>query len=240
MARYGAGDRRECVGAFVRMEQVLTFGLSAVTPDGFDVGSLHHVVIDDVRRIVTAITVQRGLLDSGNLLKPGGWSKSRDVRVEIAAVTGADENEVRINYTRDEFLALPPYVLGTVAEPEAGWTPPTGFEVEDAVTRTSAMLGGAVYLPPTDEVENRGPDERHVSGGSAVWRREPHHHLGDLDRVIMDDETNALTALVARHGVLFPQDTVVPAAYIVDILDDLVHVDLTDAQQAALQEYQAE
>jgi sporulation protein YlmC with PRC-barrel domain len=222
------------------MELVLKFGVSAVTSDGFDVGSLHHVVIDDARRVVTAITVRRRLLDSGNLLKPGGWTKPTDLRVELTAVTGADEQELRITYTRDEFLALPPYVMGEVPEPDGTWRPPAEYVAEDIATRGSALLGGAVYEPPQEEIDNRGPNDRHLSAGSAVWRRDPHTHLGDVDRVMMDDTTNALLALVVRHGVLFAQDTLLPAGYIADILDDLVHVDVSDADWKTLHEYPPE
>jgi sporulation protein YlmC with PRC-barrel domain len=85
------------------MQQALKFGVSAVTTDGRDVGRLHHVVIDTATGKATAITVERGLIESGNLLKPGGWTMPRDQRVEIGAVLGADEGKVRISLTEEEF-----------------------------------------------------------------------------------------------------------------------------------------
>ena len=220
------------------MLQVLKFGVSIVTADGHDVGSLHHVVVDEPTRTVTAITGERRLLESGNLLKPGGWTMPRDQRVPIAAITGADEDEVRVSLTEQEFLALPPYVLGETPEPDAGWTPPGGFVAEDITMRAGSMLGGGLYDPPHDEVENRGPNDRHLSGGCAVWRREPHTHLGSVDRVEMDDASNAITALVVRRGVVFTRDVVLPVRHVVDILDDLVHVDIDDAAWRQLAVYE--
>ena len=222
------------------MQQPLKFGLSVVTSDASDVGSLHHVVIDEPTRAVTAVTVQRPLLESGNLLKPGGWEKPRDQKVPMSAVTGADEDEIRVSLTRDEFLALPPYVIGEVPEPDGGWTPPPEFRAEDVTMRAGALLGGGLYDPPHDEQENRGPTERHLSAGSEVWRREPHTHLGNVDRVLWDDTSNTATALVVRRGVFFTHETVLPLRYVVDLLDDLVHVDIPEGEWQALAEYQPE
>ena len=210
------------------MQQILKFGVPLVTADGHDVGSLHHVVIDAATRTVTAITGERPLLESGNVLKPGGWSMPRDQRVPISAVTGTDERDARIGLTKEEFLAMPPYVIGEIPEPDGEWTPPPEFVAEDVTTRASALLGGALYEPPRDEIENRGPTERHLSGGSAVWRHEPHTHLGDVDRVIMDDVTNAVTGLVVRSGVVFHHDVIMPMERVVELLDDLVHVEISE------------
>lgn len=217
------------------MLQPLKFGVSAVTSDGRDVGTLYRVVIDERSNIVTAVTIQRRLIESGNLLKPGGWEKPRDLIAPFTAVTGADDGEVRLSLTEQEFLALPPYVIGEVPESTEGWS--ATYKADDVSMRASTLLGG-VYSAPEQEQDNRGPNERHLSHGAPVWRREPHTHLGDLDRVLMDDETNAVTALVVRHGVLFARDTVLPLRYMVDLLDDLVHVAIPDAEWDALQEYQ--
>jgi hypothetical protein len=185
---------------------------------------------------VTAITVERPLLTSGNLLKPGGWSAPRDQRVEIALVTGADDDEIRITPTEEEFLTLPPYIVGEVPEQDGNWDLPPEVVAEDLETRASALIGGS-YEPLRDELENRGPDERHLSGGAPVWRREPHTHLGDLDRVLFDDTNNAVTGLVVRRGRLFHHDVLLPVSYIGEIMDDLVHVDLSDAAWQSLEAY---
>ena len=224
------------------MLQPLKFGVSAVTSDGRDVGTLYRVVVaeqvtpEGAIYTVTAITVQRRLMESGNLLKPGGWDAPRDLVVPFAQVTGADEDEARLSLTEDEFLALSPYVIGVTPEPDRTWTPPPGYQAEDVTMRAGALLGGGLYEPPHDEQENRGPSERHVSRGAAVWRRTPHEHIGDLDRVLMDDLSNAVDGLVVRRGALFTHDVVVPARAIDDLLDDLVHVDIHDDLRS-LQEY---
>jgi hypothetical protein len=218
------------------MQQVLKFGTSVLTSDRRDVGSLHRTVIDITRMVLTAIAVERPLLTSGNLLKPGGWTAPRDQRVEIALVTGAEDDEIRITSTEEEFLALPPYIVGEVPEEGEAWDLPPQVVAEDLGARASALLGGA-YEPLVDEVENRGPDERHLSGDTPVWRQEPHTHLGDLDRVLYDDETNAVTGLVVRRGRLFHQDVLIPASSIAELLDDLIHVDLTDGALQSLQEH---
>ena len=219
------------------MVQSLKPGLSVVTADARHAGSLHRVVIDEPTRAVTAIAVERPLVESGNLLKPGGWEMPRDVRVPIDVVAGADEHELRISLAEEEFLALPPYVIGEVPEPDGEWKPPPEFQAEDVAMRVGALLGGGLYEPPHDDVENRSPTERHLSHGAAVWRREPHTHLGDLDRVLMDEASHQVTALVVRRGRVFRHDVALPVRYVVDLLDDLLHVDIPEAEWDALEEY---
>ncbi len=227
------------------MLQPLKFGVSAVTADGRDVGSLYRVVVaervapEGPVYVVTAVTVRRRLLESGNLLKPGGWEAPRDLKVPFAQVTGADEGEARLSLTEEEFLALPPYIVGDVPEPAPGSTPPPGFEAEDIAMRAGALLGGGLYDPPHDEQENRGANERHVSEGAPVWRRAPHEHIGNLDHVLMDDVSNVVEGLVVRRGVLFTHDVVVPARAIAVLLDDLVQVNL-QGDTGALEDYRAE
>lgn len=224
------------------MLQPLKFGVSAVTSDGRDVGTLYRVVVaeevtpDGAVYTVTAVTVQRRLMESGNLLKPGGWDAPRDLKVPFAQVTGADEDEVRLSLTEDEFLALPPYVIGDAPEPNRSWTPPPGYRAEDITMRAGALLGGGLYEPPHEEQENRGPSERHVSHGAAVWRRAPHEHIGDIDRVLMNDVSNVVAGLVVRRGALFTHEVVAPARAIDALLDDLVHLDLP-GDLGSLEEY---
>lgn len=216
------------------MEQPLKFGVSVVTTDGRDVGSLFRVVVDTTTAAVTAITVRRRLLESGDLLKPGGWDRPRDLRVAIGAVTGADETEARVSLSEEEFRALPPYTTAEGADPAR--SQPAGVEVEEIATQVSAALGGN-YAVAHDETENRTPSERHVGHDARVWERDPHTHVGDLDAVLMDDVNNRITGLVVRQGVLFSHDVLVPGNYYADLEDDLIHIDIPTGDIHALPPY---
>src|SRR5437588_3651592 len=143
------------------MVQSLKLGLSVVIAEARHAGSLHRVVIDEPTRTVTALAVERPLVESGNLLKPGGWEKPRDVRVPIDVVAGADEHELRISLAEEEFLALPPYVIGEVPEPDGEWKPPLEVEAEDVAMRVGGVLGGGLYEPPHDDVQTRSSTEGH-------------------------------------------------------------------------------
>lgn len=216
------------------MEQPLRFGVSVVTTDGRDVGSLYRVIVDTTTAVVTAITVRRRLLESGDLLKPGGWDRPRDLRVSIDAVTGADETEARVSLSEDEFLAQQPYITAEGADPAT--SQPPRVEVEEIATQVSAALGGN-YAASRDEVEYRTASERHVSHETLVWERDPHTHVGDLDAVLMDDVNNRITGLVVRQGVLFSHDVLVPGNYYADLDDDLIHIDIPSGDIHALPPY---
>ncbi len=217
------------------MEYLIRFGTLVRSSDGAEVGSLFRAVIDANTLRVAAVTVERPLRESGNLLKPGGWTKPRDKVVALDRISSAREHEVALSMTRDEFLAAPDYITGSDPQPDGEWTPPASFAAEDVTMRASNLLGGALYVPPHDDVENRGPDDRHLSTEAAVWRREPHTHLGDVDGVVIDGSSNTVSALLVRRGRLFGHEVRLPVAHIVEIFDDLIHVDLSDAQLRTLE-----
>src|SRR2546430_120392 len=101
-----------------------------------------------------------------------------------------------------------------------------GLSVVTADARHAGTLHRVVIDEPTRTVT-----------AIAVERREPHTHLGDLDRMLMDEVSHQVTALVVRRGLVFRHDVALPVRYVVDLLDDLVHVDIPEAEWDALEEY---
>jgi uncharacterized protein YrrD len=84
------------------------------------------------------------------------------------------------------------------------------------------------------------PDEVDVAEGSSVWRLKPHEKIGEVDHVIFDEGTSTMTALVVRRGFLFHHDVVLPVEYIVEIieiLEGVVRVEMSDAQLSKLAAY---
>jgi hypothetical protein len=189
--------------------------------------------------VITAITVQRGLIDSGNLLKPGGWEKPRDLVVSMVHVARVQRDKVMLRLTEEEFLSLPPYVTGDVPDQEMG-SPSPRFIAEDLAMRAGAMLGGSIYEPRRVDIENRAPGEHHVSHETKVWQRDPHTHIGDLDRIFIEDDPNRITSLVVRRGLLGKHEVIIPSASIIETFDDLLHVEMSPDELNELQDYTPE
>lgn len=65
-----------------------------------------------------------------------------------------------------------------------------------------------------------------IALGSDVYGREG--KLGELSRLIVDPEANAVAALVVRHGSIMPIERIVPLPEAVDREDGTVYVDATN------------
>jgi hypothetical protein len=79
--------------------------------------------------------------------------------------------------------------------------------------------------------------EREILNDAPVWRLEPHTHVGDIERVLVDEETDEIKELVIRRGAFFGEDVVLPMDFVTEIQDGVVHVQLTDEELHGLQTY---
>ena len=81
---------------------------------------------------------------------------------------------------------------------------------------------------------NKPLDEVDIKEGTPVWRQEPHEKLGEVRRLLFDEQTGRLVALVIRRGFIFSHDVILPARYISELLDDIVRVEIGDRELAQL------
>jgi uncharacterized protein YrrD len=73
-----------------------------------------------------------------------------------------------------------------------------------------------------------------------VWRQEPLEQIGEVERIIVEEATDEIEALVVRRGHLFAEDVILPIDYVTEVLDGVVNVQLTDAQIAELRPFTPE
>jgi sporulation protein YlmC with PRC-barrel domain len=219
----------------------LRHGAHVESADGKDVGRLHSVVVDPRDNEVTHVIV-----NAGPHFPEPGFGAPELINVPIEQVDDASEDKVLLRSSRDEFRKLPPWVerdftpaapLSPEAEqPEAErtyaqrlWN--TGVAL--AASFASLLTGIAV---PAEKVR-KASFEREILNDAPVWRLDPHTHIGDVERVLVDEETDEIKELVIRRGALFHKDVVLPMDYVTEIQDGVVHVQLTDEQLRALQTY---
>jgi hypothetical protein len=100
-----------------------------------------------------------------------------------------------------------------------------------------APPGGGFAIPW--KLPHREKSEREIESGTGVWRVKPHLHIGDVDRVLVDEDLGHVKAVVIRKGHIFGHNVVLPIDYVVDIDDTLIHVQMTDAQIEALERFEA-
>ena len=91
------------------------------------------------------------------------------------------------------------------------------------------------------DVLAKSPHEVDIKKDSPVYRLNPHQKLGEVERVIFDEDSRKVTGLVIRRGFLFTYDVVLPAKFITEVLEalrGLIFVDMTDEQVGALEVFE--
>jgi len=215
----------------------LRHGAHVESADGKDLGRLHSVVIDPRDNEVTHIVV-----NAGPHFPEPGFGAPELINVPIDAMDDAGEEKIVLNRSRDDFRKLPQYV-------ERDFTParPKRQEAEQtdhahrlwntgvALAASFASLLTGIAVPA--ETVRKASFEREILNDAPVWRSEPHTHIGDVERVLVDEETDEIRELVIRRGALFHEDVVLPMVYVTEIQDGVVHVQISDAELRGLQAY---
>ena len=215
----------------------LRHGAAVFTSDNRQVGELHAIVVDPRDNEVTHIVV-----NTGPHFPEPGFGAPGLVEVPMEQMEGAEERGVFLKLDRDAFRRLPEYAgrdhlagaAGEAEEPEPGGPARTLWNVGIAIARSLASIGG-IAVP--QETFRKARFERHILNDAPVWRTEPHKHIGDIERVLVDEDSDEIRALVIKRGVLFPHDVVLPITYVTEILDGVVHAEISDAQLEELQEF---
>jgi len=204
--------------------------------DGHKLGSLSKFVFDTETMRVTHIVVDTGILRSGEALWKGGWGLSHDRLVPIGAVEDATSDAVRITMSAEEFKDH----AQDYAEEYFVQTPDAVKGAPDLsdVRRLAMSLPGepGPYLMGMTRRLDAG--EAAVPDDAPVWRLNPHQKIGEVERVIYDEVTKQLRALVIRRGFLFSKDVVLPAEHIVEVVAGIVRVQLDDAALRSLETFE--
>ena len=213
-------------------------GADVYSSDAEKLGTLHRVVINRRNFRVTHVVVDVGFLRSGHHLWEGGLAREYDRVVPIDAVRKATDERVDLALTAGEFKNAPEYTEEQFEPPQD--LTPNKFDITDVTTlaeEISASIPGGTSDIWLVEKLHKTRHEREITEGTPVWRQHPHEKIGEVDRVLIDPETSRAQALVVRSGFLRKHDIIVPVRYISELLDDLVRVELSDAELEQLHEY---
>jgi uncharacterized protein YrrD len=194
-------------------------GMDVWTAQGEKIGTLSRVVIDAKTRDVTDIVVDRGAFTVGEKVIPVGL-------VDLENSDGIQLRET--NQDVDEFLEYETthhVPLDNVDEPYENiqasfWYPPTNL---------SLAPGGGGMLPDVapDRVartESSIPEGRiAISQGAQVFSSDD-QHLGNVDQVIIDSQSNQLSHFVIGKGLLFKEHKLVPAQWIDHVGEEKVYL----------------
>jgi uncharacterized protein YrrD len=196
-------------------------GTSVYTRDGEEVGRITRFVIDPANNEVTHVVVQKG------------WLLREDKVVPIEMVDTANQDRVELNEQVKDYDELPPfeethYVNALEDEnyeprsagayiPAAYWYPPMGYLAHPT-------YGPNVYTWPPAEVRQNIPDHTVPLKEGANVMSVDGKHIGDLERLFVNSDTNNVTHFVISQGLLLKERKLVPAGWVSKVEEDKVHL----------------
>jgi uncharacterized protein YrrD len=220
----------------------LRHGADVMSADNEEVGKLHAVVIDPRDNRVTHIVV-----NAGPHFPQPGFGAPDLITVPVEEMEDAQEEKVILKCTKRGFAKMPLYMERNYAPlppPRSGQQPheperPTHllWDVGTALATALAASGGGIGVPA--EHVRKAKFERQILNDAPVWRLEPFSHIGDVERVLIDEETDEIVALVIRRGVLFHHDVVLPIEHVTEVVDGFINVRISDEGLSHLEAYHA-
>ena len=224
------------------MLEDLHIGVPVTGSDGNHLGTLTRIVIKRADGAVTHLVVDPGLVESGNLLAPGGWEKPRERVVPLSLLVDASDERVTLSCDEASFQQQPLFEQQSYADHDQLDSVPPRFRLGDLINyiASAAGIGAAPYEGPRVIQYNEPTGAAEIAEGTPVWRREPHEEIGVVERVLFDAQTQRVSGLVLRRSGLVHHHVVLPLKAIADIDDEVVHVTLSDAELDALPPYHAE
>jgi len=230
------------------MLEDLHIGTPVIGSDGRQIGTLQRIVLERAEQRVTHIVVDPGLRDSGNLLSPGGWEKPRARLIPIKDIVRVDAESIELSIDQEAFAEEPlfeqEYYVNS--DPQTGEVQASGekprFRLGELIhyIATAAGIGAAPYEPTTEIQFQEGGGSAEIAAGTPVWRRTPHEELGLVERVLIDAQTQRISAFVLRHKGFGSKLIELPVEAVADVEDGIIHVTLSDAELAKLKPYQPE
>lgn len=212
-------------------------GASVFTPGGDEVGKISRFVLDPATNEVTHIIVQKG------------WLLPEDKVLPIGMISSATEERVVLNQEIDDLDQLPPFEETHYVElteedihrtgsssygyaPAYYWYPPSGF------IGYPGFAPGYYGWPPVETTRNIPADTVPLKEGADVISSNG-EHVGDIERLFVDSESNKVTHFLISEGLLFKERKLIPAHWVRSVEEDKVYLAVPSRLLERLPVYQS-
>jgi len=221
------------------MEQELELkeGTSVFTAGGEEVGKINRVILDPATNKVTHVVVQKG------------WLFTEDKVVQIDMIGSATEDKVLLQENAGEFDKLPAFEethyigLGEEDYRQGGHLPHSRYVPGYYWYPPSGYIGYPGYGPgfyggqPMVTTRNIPEDTIPIREGTNVMSSDD-EHVGDVERIFVDSDSNQATHFVISQGLLFKDRKLVPVHWVTSVEEDQVHLSVNSRLLERLPSYQ--
>jgi uncharacterized protein YrrD len=230
-------------------------GANVFTPRDEQVGKVSGFVLDPATSEVTHIVVQKG------------WIFAEDRVLPLEMVNSAVEDKVILNENIESFDELPAFeethfIRTRNADPDlpeatvpSDETRRARMVAEEANQGRSAAFSyapayywypphgyigypvGYYGLPPMETVRNIPEGTIPLNEGTDVMSSDD-KHVGDVERLFIDPQSNKVTHFVISQGVFFKDRKLVPAHWVRSADEDAVHLSVPSELLEQLPSYE--
>jgi uncharacterized protein YrrD len=212
-------------------------GTSVFTPNGDEVGRINRFVLDPATNEVTHIVVQKG------------WLLPEDKVVPIGMISTATEERVVLNQKIEDLDQLSDFEETHYIElnepditpagsstyrysPAYYWYPPSGY------IGYPGFGPGYYGWPPIETVRNIPADTVPLKEGANVMSSDG-KHVGDIERLFVDRDSNRATHFLIAEGLLFKERKLIPAHWVSSVEEDKVYLAVPSTLLERLPVYQS-
>lgn len=217
-------------------------GVKVRAMNGANLGEVDRVVIDPRTGKVSHLVVRRSFF-------------SNDKVFPVGMVQRTDDTHVWLNVDEEQAGDLPDYIEMNFIPLSEQEIAEQGLQTDNAapvywypmVGASPSMWGaGAMGVIPTtgvppyrlDEKQNIPQGSVALQEGAKVFSKDG-QHVGDLEKVLVEDEQDRVTHLLITKGMLNRQKRLIPAHWISAIKEDGVKLSVTADFVLQLQDYKA-
>jgi len=144
--------------------------------------------------------------------------------VPMASIASANESEVRLGLSRDEFEQLPEFVQTDFTSPPAGYSLPVSYPGGGLLWPLSypgATGAEQAVVDQAEEMWQQNLENAVIDTDSDVLSRDG-EKIGEVEQFEIDSVTGKPSRLVIRKGFLFTESLEVPMSAIASIDDGAV------------------
>ena len=200
-------------------------GMSVLTPSGEEVGRINRFVLDPATNEVTHVVIQKG------------WLLPEDKVLPFAMVNSTIEGKLVLNDEISDFDGLPPFEEThfvramddyiedptRVTDSAYQYTPGYYWYPSQANIGYPGIGLGPNALPIGETRRNIPEDSIPLKEGANIMSSDD-KHVGDVERILVDPDTNEVTHFVISQGLLFKDRKLVPIHWVNSVEEDNVYL----------------
>jgi len=205
------------------------------TADGEQVGSINGIVIDPYDDEVTHLIVQQGVLFTEDKVMPVEWvdTTSED---RITLRPDIDDLEQLPKFEETHYVPRheedPPRTDSTLYPGLAPVYPYPHYGLGAWPT-----VGAGSSLQTAEHKHQNIPrDTEALKSGSKVYSSD-NEEIGEVERVLMDENTNEVTHFVVKEGLIFKHRKLIPITWVRTLMENEIHLGVGSKTLDNLPEY---